>query len=186
MLKMRIINFSEIDDEKVASLLRFSAQGVCDAAVEVHVWNSERWFSGVAYGNAQRFDLRGASGSKWSGRCGVSVARSSRYLVTLRVPKQQNLTNLDQHHYYWEYKRVRLAYPDGFPFDSWEDEFVQLAAHEFRHVWQFRNNKKGKGEYDAEMHGLRILNEWRQLSWRPVIHRAKQPNPFRKLPDEES
>jgi hypothetical protein len=80
-------------------------------------------------------------------------------------------------------------YPEGLPMDSWQDNFIMLAAHEGRHVWQFLRNKRlraqGKKrkqttEVDANNHGVRIFNKWREKTGRSPIEAIKQANPFEK------
>ena len=84
---------------------------------------------------------------------------------------------------------MKKKYPNGVSVETWQDNFVMLVAHEFRHVWQFLRNKRlraaGKKrkqttEVDAEKHAVSIYNQWREKTNRPLIEAIKQPNPFAK------
>jgi len=167
---MRVRNTSRLSDEWLRPLLEFAARGVNDAGLMVSVINTTTSFRGWAFGRGS-FTKR-----RWpdEGDGPVQVYPASvEYLVRLFIPATIPLkawTNV---------KRIRKMYPDGLPpFESEADAVVMLAAHEFRHIWQYRNRKSGKGEYDAEKFAFRRLNDYREHTGRPRIDPVKQPNPF--------
>lgn len=44
---------------------------------------------------------------------------------------------------------------------TWEEGLLCVAAHEARHIWQFRNGRR-VSEIDCERFALRRLEEWRK------------------------
>jgi len=108
-----------------------------------------------------------------------------RYFILIRVPP---LAHRERN---WSFgqKWMQKKYPDGLPMSTWQDNFVMLVAHEFRHVWQFLRNKRlraaGKKrkqttEVDAEKHAVSVCNQWREKTGREPIEAVKLPNPFEK------
>ena len=175
---MNIKNKSNHPIHILKPLLKFGRQGIRDSCVEIHIRNSKRGFCGRAYSDPQAINLKRLHKDVRYGMYGVSVDKSTRYLITLNLPEKQTSNNFNQYPYWKKLKRLQLAYPEGFPFDSWDDQVIHIVAHEFRHIWKFQRSKKGKGEYDAEMHALKILNRWREVTGRYAVQKAKQPNPF--------
>jgi len=59
------------------------------------------------------------------------------------------------------------------PCRDWRDVLVFLAAHEFRHLAQYRGAAPACcprcGEQDAEEHAIRMLNAWRRRTGRSPI-----------------
>jgi len=69
------------------------------------------------------------------------------------------------------YPRTQRLAP-GTPllaFNSWEEEFVAVLAHELRHVDQFRSGlfhlgEEAEAEVDAERAAARVLAEYKKLT----------------------
>lgn len=179
---MRIVNRHRvIPTATLRRLLKFSAKGIADAGIQVHVSESR---GGILKGRAHEIvssrEVRRRLGFCWD-------TTTITHLITLKFPlrpdgypsRTGNSYNL---------KRLDARWPDGIPYDDWQDAVVCLAAHEFRHIWQFRKRyammKQGRrvpklGEYDAEKYSHNRLNEWRRYTHRAPVESAKQPNPFR-------
>lgn len=69
---------------------------------------------------------------------------------------------------------LKGRFPYGIPCDGWRDMLVFLAAHEFRHIWQYRRLRRKKPvptriEEDANEHGVKILNCYRLLTGREEL-----------------
>lgn len=189
---MILQNHSRHSDEKLFKLAKFAAKGVWDRGLTVVVVDSvSQHFSGWAcrsFGNS----FKNADVAEANGLPGP-VEGKNEFVVLLRVPAEFHVigdelhphrSNLRFHPYYRRFKRLQAKFPEGFPYERWEDEFVQIAAHEFRHVWQYQRAKRkgkygngGKGEYDAEVHGCKLLNKYREATGRHVIEPRKQEVP---------
>lgn len=158
---MRVTNTSRYDLQRIKELLEFSARGVKDSGVEVHVKNSSRGWKAYAYSEIPYI---------------ANVAATSKYLITIHTSQWLPSTT------WTNVQRIDRLWPEGIPLDSWEDVFVRIAAHEFRHIWQFqrteRTGKGGKGEYDAEKFAFKRLNQWRGATKRLAVPALPQPNPF--------
>lgn len=167
---MRIRNESRLDDSLLDTVLRFSAWRCGDERVLVHVIDTTTHFRGWAFGRGS-FTKR-----RWSREDERMVQKypdSVDFLIRLFIPAKIPLRS------WTNVKRIRDAYPGGLPPVLTEAcALVLLGAHEFRHIWQYRNRKRGKGEYDAEKWAFRRLNDWRQQCGLPRVDPVKRPNPF--------
>ncbi len=159
---MRVKNTSIFDISELKRLLNFAARGVRDNGVEIHIKNSRAGWHGNAYPELPSL---------------AKVASKTEYLITLRMPKEYipEIT-------WTPIVGINRLWPQGIPLDSWQDIFLFIAAHEFRHIWQFqrtaRTGRAGKGEYDCEKFAHSRLNQWRQATDRQPVLPIKQPNPF--------
>ena len=110
----------------------------------------------------------------------ANTAPTAEYLITIRIPEILPKNANESKH---KLKRLALLYPDGMPFETWQDYFIYIAAHELRHSWQFqrtaRTGQRGKGEHDATKFAYARLSQWRTATGRPAIEPVKQPNPFK-------
>lgn len=173
---MRVINYTQLPQAELNSLLEFAARGVNDAGVELHIKNEPHHPHGYCYPSVPSM---------------ANVAETTRMLITLHLPSTADSNRWPKA--VWNghsLKRIRLIYPH-VPFDGWRDCTVYIAAHEFRHCWQEDRRQRckikgrrpsGKGEHDAEKHAIRILNLWRVSTGRTAIAPVKQPNPFAREP----
>lgn len=165
---MRIKNSSSYATAEIEPLLKFAARGIKDSGVEVHIQ-----------------DTRAGSYSGWAANHipdSVDCAATSRYVVMLRFGEwtgQMKRINPQA--------TVRRRYPDGVKFETWQDMVVYVAAHEFRHIWQYqrteRTGKRGKREADAEKFAVRRLNEWREETGRVPLPETKEPAKKVRNPD---
>lgn len=190
---MLIFNRSEKTDAEVKDLLEFAARGIEDKEVLVEVNTTKQLYPyGTAYNIGHgRPDLWPSCVSKrWVERYWKGGRHSQyRFLIVLYLPRYH------ARHYgpgrLWRFRQkwMQRKYPDGIPIMEWEDEFIMLAAHEFRHIFQFQRNdrrkKKGKkiirpSEVDANKYGIKRLNDWRDLTDRPPLEAIKLDNPFTK------
>tara|TARA_R100001143_G_C3343391_1_gene125458 strand:+ start:569 stop:1147 length:579 start_codon:yes stop_codon:yes gene_type:complete len=145
-------------------LLHFAAKGIDTDKILVEVkWEPRCSASGMAYPGE-----RGALG------IGERVIDYKfkvdlRYGERLRPKKSGNVYNL---------KRINDKYPRGVFLECPEDHIVWLAAHEFRHIWQFKKREveisegkkpKRRGELDAERHAIKKVNDFRAATNRRVI-----------------
>lgn len=72
-------------------------------------------------------------------------------------------------------RTLRAAYPT-ISCGSWRDAVVYLAAHEFRHIHQFRYWGGHASEVDADEHAVGALNRWRVETGREPIRRRWTPD----------
>jgi hypothetical protein len=145
-------NTSPYDGERMAVLLPFAFDDIDMAGVEVHVKGTKQLYRGRAY----------------DGIPGLArVAPQSRFLVIValsrvqkRLPERVHLGS----------KRLARGFPGGVPVAGWEDLFLYIAAHEARHIWQFRRRRatgrRGLREVDAEQFALARLDAWRRATGR--------------------
>jgi hypothetical protein len=78
----------------------------------------------------------------------ANVANSTRYLVTMRLPRRlEDLSYPETLQYHR--RGVVMTTAPRIQVRSWPEELVHLAAHEARHVHQFRHGLP-KSEVDAE------------------------------------
>lgn len=99
----------------------------------------------------------------WSGRAYsavpsiANVRRGARYLVVVRGPGDPwNDPYPRMSHYH----RAKSA--GAIELRSWQDEVLHLAAHEARHVWQFRTDAP-RSEVDAECFAQQVLRRPKAL-----------------------
>jgi hypothetical protein len=161
---MRVKNTSQYPTAQIKQLMKFAAHGIHDSHVEVHVKGSSNGLRGYAY----------------SGVPGIAnVYNDVEYLITIRIPPDSNQLPKKA---LSKVKRIQRLWPNAIPLEDWRDCLLLVAAHEFRHVWQYqrtrRSGQRGKGEYDAEKFAMTRLNEYRRATERDPIPAVKQPNPF--------
>ncbi len=104
-------------------------------------------------------------GGAYNGIPEISNApRAADYLVTLRLGKGRERWPLGPINYH--FKRPDETGPrNRFPFfvcQDWEDWLVKLAAHEFKHIEQFRNGASCS-EISCERFAVAKLGEFRSL-----------------------
>lgn len=75
------------------------------------------------------------------------------HLVTLHVPQRLEQCRYPRVDDY--VKRQLLTY------DNWQEELVSLAAHEARHIYQYRYDKQ-RSEVDAQRKALWAVERWRE------------------------
>jgi len=106
----------------------------------------------------------GWSARTYDGVPGIArVATGIRYLVTMNIPADpRRLTAYPVTHAYPGLKTAPVI-----RFDTWQEELFGMAAHEARHVDQFRYGWK-RSEIDAEQWALLRLEERRAMAARSV------------------
>ena len=177
---MRIVNkHIGIPTATLRRLLKFAAKGIDDTGIQVYVTEIRGVgrVNGMAYGQSESIDARR--------RLGLSCNPTGiRYLITLQFPLYPVNYPSDTVNSY-KLKRLDAKWPNGIPFDGWQDAVVHIAAHEFRHIWQFRKpgntlfrRNLSASEYDAEKYSYNKLNKWREATNRVPVEAIKQPNPF--------
>jgi hypothetical protein len=140
-----IRNTSRHPDEAVTESVMFAVDGVDMRRVCVNVKNGH--LGGAAY----------------NGVPGISNApRSAKYLVTLRLGRGRERWPLGPINYHFKAPAEtgpRNRFP-FFVFQDWREWLVKLAAHEARHIAQFRAGAVCS-ELDCERFALERLGEWR-------------------------
>jgi hypothetical protein len=114
-------------------------------------------------------------GAAYNGVPEISNApRAARYLVTLRLGRGREQWPLGPINYH--FKRPHETGPrNRFPFyvcHDWREWLVKLAAHEAKHIEQFRA-KAICSEIGCEHHAIARLQEWR-AAVRRAAHAAEQ------------
>jgi hypothetical protein len=103
-------------------------------------------------------------GHGFSGRAYRGVPRIGRvapgvaYLVTVLMPSAPDAPTARRYPYRWRYARFRRAEP--VMLRSWQEDLVHLAAHEARHIHQYRFGLPAS-ELDAERWAAGRLEAWR-------------------------
>jgi hypothetical protein len=103
-------------------------------------------------------------GEGFSGRAYRGVPRVGRvapgvaYLVTVLMPAAPDAHTARRYPYRWRYARFRRAEP--ITLRSWQEDLVHLAAHEARHIHQYRFGLPAS-ELDAERWAAGRLAAWR-------------------------
>ena len=137
-------------------LLSFSFAEVLDYGIEIHIKGSSGSYRGRAYDGVPKI---------------ANVIDGANYLVTIGLARTRaSLPNRIGPGTKTEQKR----YPDGIAVRSWEDIFVFVAAHEARHIWQFKARRiagnQPISEVDADRYAIKKLSEWRIINgWEPII-----------------
>jgi hypothetical protein len=142
---MWIRNTSRHGHARVQELVRFATEGVDMSDVCVNVKNGE------------------LAGSAYNGVPEVSNApRRASYLVTLRLGRGDERWPLGPVNYHFE--RPHETGPrNRFPFFScrdWEEWLVKLAAHEAKHIEQFRRRERCS-EIACELFAVARLEHFR-------------------------
>ena len=155
---MWIRNSSRYPDEDVLPCVEFAVRDVDMRRVCVKVKNG------------------GLGGAAYNGVPEISNApRGAHYLVTLRLGRGNERWPLGPVNYH--FKRPGETGPrNRFPFfvcHDWQEWLVKLAAHEAKHIEQFRNQDVCS-ELSCERFALDRLEEFRELSEQPVVEEPMQ------------
>ena len=172
---MRVRNESRIPDTTLRPLLDFAAKGTNTADLLVHVIDTTTHFRGWAFGRGSFSKTKYVGDSRWDGRDVQKYPPSVEYLIRLFIPATDaRMIGPAFSHV----KRIQQLYPNPPQLATAEDAIVFLAAHEFRHIAQYRHRRKGKGEHDAEKWAFAMLAKWYVATDRVPVLPVKQPNPF--------
>jgi hypothetical protein len=129
---------------EIRRLVEEGFAGVAADDVEVHV----KARGMVGRGRRVRPRGRGFSGRAYRGVPGIAnVSAGVAYLVTMMVPAAADAPTAHPYPHRWEYARSRRTGPVEFA--SWQEELFHLAAHEARHIHQYRHGLSAS-EADAE------------------------------------
>jgi hypothetical protein len=143
--RLWIRNTSRYPDVRVRSLVRFAVAGVDMDRVCVNVKNGA--LGGGAYNGVPEIS---------------NAPRAANYLVTLRLGNGRERWPLGPVNYH--FKRPHETGPrNRFPFfvcADWQEWLVKLAAHEAKHIDQFRNGLSCS-EIECEEFALAKLDELR-------------------------
>lgn len=167
---MRIINRTDFPTPALRPLLDFGARGTRDSGVRVELIDDGTYHGVCCQGTAVPREHR----------------KTYRCLVQLWLPFSNCLKFPKGFYNGYDLKHIHRRWPHGFPFDDFRDAVVYLAAHEFRHVWQYdrlvrarrqRRKVSSKCEHDAELFALRRLNQYRLETGRDIVTEEKQEVP---------
>jgi hypothetical protein len=152
---MWIRNTSRHPDGLVEKLVRFAVSEIDMRRVCVNVKNGQ------------------LGGGAYDGIPEISNAPSrARYLVTLRLGSGRERWPLGPVNYHFKTPH-EVGPRNRFPFfvcADWKEWLVKLAAHEARHIEQFRNGLS-RSEIDCERYAVAKLEAFRRLTW-PVAARS--------------
>lgn len=102
-------------------------------------------------------NVKGSTGGHWGGYAYQVVPRmsnappSSRYLITIRIAPDVSYP------YAWQYKkRSELQV-----FENWQELLVSCAAHEAKHIEQFKEGLK-LSELRCESFAVHVLKRYRE------------------------
>jgi hypothetical protein len=150
---MWIRNTSRYPDQRVVDLVKFATRHVDMRRVCVNVKNG------------------GLGGGAYNGVPEISNApRKARYLVSLRVGRGDERWPLGPINYHFKAPNEtgpRNRFP-FFVFRDWEEWLVKLAAHEARHIEQFRGGLRCS-EVSCEQFALQTLEEFRAATAPPAL-----------------
>jgi hypothetical protein len=142
---MWIRNTSRYMDDRVRELVLFATAAIDMDAVCVNVKNGS--LGGGAYNGVPEIS---------------NAPREARYLVTLRIGRGDEHWPLGPVNYH--FKAPDEAGPrNRFPFfvcESWEEWLVKLAAHEAKHIEQFRDGARCS-EIECESFAVAVLEQFR-------------------------
>jgi hypothetical protein len=142
---MWIRNTSRYPDDQVQELVRFATRDVDMRNVCVNVKNGE--LAGGAYNGVPEIS---------------NAPARAEYLVTLRLGSRTQRWPLGPINYH--FKTPDEAGPRNrfpfFTFNDWREWLVKLAAHEAKHIEQFRQGVKCS-EIACEKFALGVLKEFR-------------------------
>jgi hypothetical protein len=145
---MWIRNTSRHHDARVAELVAFASEGVDMSGVCVNVKNGQ--LAGSAYNGVPELS---------------NAPRKASYLVTLRLGRGDERWPLGPVNYHFE-APGQTGPRNRFPFfvcRDWEEWLVKLAAHEAKHIEQFRSRATAS-EVACELFAVARLEEFR--AWR--------------------
>ncbi len=173
---MRLHNQSKMSTSDLRKWLKFAARGTRDSGVDVIVNDNFLPF-GWAYDLGQRTYPPKPRISEPP----IPISKTAKWLVILNTPSNPVV----QKRTFTDMRSIKKLWPKGLPLEEADDYLVWLAAHEFRHVWQYqrtdRTGKMDNAEYEAEKFSMRGVNEWREHTGRKPTPAIKQPNPFAYL-----
>jgi hypothetical protein len=127
--------------DEIRTIVKAGFRGTKDSGVEVHV-------------KAKRLGDHNLTGGAYEEvPCIAQVARTTRYLVTLSIPR--DLEDIEYPRG-WKYPGLKRA-PE-FHFCCWQADLFHLSSHEAAHVRQFRNDKP-RSEVQAERWAARCMEK---------------------------
>lgn len=128
--------------DEIRQLIALGFRGTSDAGVEVHVRASGSGeYLGYTY---------------WGVPTPSRVARTTRQLVTIRIPRDPTRRTYP---HTWSYPGLKTA--PKVTFASWQEELLHLSAHEANHVRQHRNGRS-RSEIRCERWALKQLDRYRR------------------------
>jgi len=146
--------------DEVERLIDFATEGIETHDVYFAVKNTKRTYRGRAYAFVPSI----SPASKIDG---------VRYLITLALGKESNFP-CSSEHYTWkwdsekrEYFKVMKGHGYGgkkspiIVTNDWKETLVALAAHEARHIYQYRH-RAPRCEVDCENWALSVLENYRR------------------------
>jgi hypothetical protein len=158
---MWVRNTSRYRDEDVLECVEFAVRGVDMRRVCVNVKNGA--LGGAAYNGVPEIS---------------NAPRAARYLVTLRLGRGDERWPLGPVNYH--FKAPGQTGPrNRFPFficHDWREWLVKLAAHEAKHIEQFRNGDVCS-ELGCERFALQRLDHFRALPSLPEPRMSTSPRP---------
>jgi hypothetical protein len=160
---MWVRNTSRYPNEDVLEYVEFAVQGLDMRRVCVNVKNGA--LGGAAYNGVPEIS---------------NAPRAARYLVTLRLGRGDERWPLGPVNYH--FKAPGQTGPrNRFPFfvcHDWREWLVKLAAHEAKHIEQFRT-RDVCSELSCERFALGRLDQFRQLA---SLSQPRTPTPPRSTP----
>jgi hypothetical protein len=144
---MWIRNTSRYPDERVGELVHFATREVDMRNVCINVKNGH--LAGGAYNGVPEMS---------------NAPRQAEFLITLRVGRGDERWPLGPINYHF-HTPAETGPRNRFPFfvcEDWEEWLVKLAAHEAKHIEQFRGGLRCS-ELSCEDHALRVLEDFRSL-----------------------
>ncbi len=142
---MWIQNFSRYGDDEVADLIQFATEEVDLSGTCINVKN----------GNL--------GGSAYEGIPEISNAPpSAKYLITLRLGKRSEEWPIGPVNYHFK-SPGEVGPRNRFPFftcNDWREWLVKLAAHEAKHIEQYRKGSV-RSEISCENFSVAVLDRYR-------------------------
>jgi hypothetical protein len=177
-----VINDTGLPDDSLRAMLRHGARGFRDAGVLVHVL-CERDRSGRYLGRAHD----AVSSRRYADRLSLKAGAPFEHVIEVVYPDQKHLARLCRHGVKLRHKHSIARFGPVVPVETVYDYLVYIAAHEFRHIWQFRRRRADRDagrrgrhctEVDAEKWGVRALSKYRVACGRSPIPETKGKPPF--------
>ena len=181
---MIVVNDSRLPDSLVRPALVVAARSFRDAGVFVHVVDA------AASGYLSRYLGRAhdkGSARRYVDRMGLKVGAAFEYAVEVVVPPEDRLRRFVREGVRLHQKHSVRRFGPSVPVASAFELIAYVAAHEFRHVYQFRRRdadiargRRGRQctEVDAEKWSVRLLSRFRVSDGRPAIPEMAGPPPF--------
>jgi hypothetical protein len=154
---MWIRNTSRYPDDQVRELVRFATRDIDMRNVCVNVKNGE--LAGGAYNGVPEIS---------------NAPPKAEYLITLRLGRANEwpLGPINYHFKTPEEAGPRNRFP-FFVFDDWREWLVKLAAHEAKHIEQFREGARCS-EIACEKFALGVLKEFRSRLPTQLAHNVPE------------